>query len=139
MEEAGEKAEAPEGVEAIGALQGEPPSGSVDEGAEVDNFDPKIDIPSMVDLREKEAVISLVLKLIPDVPVWHLESMLSGMIREFDGGKGTAWVPLGNAMSKVLQDVQKNDASAGVENLQMPGNVLGAFWAVKKSSIYLPF
>ena len=120
MEEAGEEAEAPaKGVEAIGALQGELLSGSVDEGAGVDNFDPKIDIPSMVDLREKEAVISLVLKLIPDVPVWHLESMLAGMIREFDGGKGTAWVPLGNAMSKVLQDVQKNDASAGVENLQI--------------------
>ena len=120
MEEAGERAEAPaKGVEAIGALQGELLSGSVDEGAGVDNLDPKIDIPSMVDLREKEAVISLVLKLIPDVPVWHLESMLSGMILHFDGGKGTAWVPLGNAMSKVLQDVQKNDASAGDENLQI--------------------
>ena len=94
MEEAGERAEAPaKGVEAIGALQGELLSGSVDEGAGVNNFDPKIDIPSMVDLREKEAVISLVLKLIPDVPVWHLESMLAGMIREFDGGKGTAPQP----------------------------------------------
>ena len=120
MEEAGARADAPaKGVEAIGVLQGELLSGSVDEGAGVDNFDPKIDIPSMVDLREKEAVISLVLKLFPDVPVWHLESMLLGMIREFDGGKGTAWVPLGNAMSKVLQDVQKNDASAGDENLQI--------------------
>ena len=59
MEEAGEKAEAPaKGVEAIGALQGELPSGSVDEGAGVDNFDPRIDIPLMVDLREKEAVRS---------------------------------------------------------------------------------
>ena len=67
MEEAGEKAEAPaKGVEAIGALQGEPPSGSVDEGAEVDNFDLKIDIPSKVDMKDKEAVISLVLKLIPE-------------------------------------------------------------------------
>ena len=66
MEGAGEGAEAPTGVEANGALQGELPSGSVDEGAEVDNFDLKIDIPSMVDLREKKAVISLVLKLVPD-------------------------------------------------------------------------
>jgi hypothetical protein len=73
----------------------------------------------MVDLREKEAVISLVLKLIPDVPVWHLESVLSSMILHFDGGKGTAWGPLGNAMSKVLQDVQKNGAGAGDENIQM--------------------
>jgi hypothetical protein len=91
----------------------------VDEGAEVDNFDLKIDIPSKVDMKDKEAVISLVLKLIPEVPVWHLESMLSSMILHFDGGKGTAWGPLGNAMSKVLQDVQKNGAGAGDENLQM--------------------
>jgi hypothetical protein len=73
MEGAGERAEAALArVEAKGALQGELPSGSVDEGAEVDNFGLKIDIPSMVDLREREAVVSLVLKLIPDVPVWHL-------------------------------------------------------------------
>jgi hypothetical protein len=75
MEGAGEGAEAPTGGEANGALQGELPSGSVDEGAGVDNFDLKIDIPSMVDMKDKEAVISLVLKLIPDVPVWQLEIM----------------------------------------------------------------
>jgi hypothetical protein len=69
MEGAVEGAEAPTGGEANGALQGELPSGSVGEGAGVDNFDLKIDIPSMVDMKDKEAVISLVLKLIPDVPV----------------------------------------------------------------------
>ena len=133
MEGAGARAEAPKGVEAIGALQGEPPSGSVDEGAEVDNFDLKIDIPSKVDMKDREAVISLVLKLIPEVPVWHLESMLSSMILHFDGGKGTAWGPLGNAMSKVLQDVQKNGASAGDENLQM--FVAGVDEASKKQAL----
>jgi hypothetical protein len=45
--------------------------------------------------------------------------MLSGMILHFNGGKGAAWVHLGNAMSKVLQGVQKNGASAGEKNLQM--------------------
>jgi hypothetical protein len=100
-------------------VNGELPSDSVGEGAGVDNFEPKIAIPTVVDLREKKAVISLVLKLIPDVPVWYLEIMLSGMVLHFNGGTGTDWVPLGNAMSKVLQGVQENGANAGEKNLQM--------------------
>ena len=60
MEGAVEGAEAPTGAEAIGALHGELPSGSVGEGVGVDNFEPKIVIPTLVDLREKKAVISLV-------------------------------------------------------------------------------
>jgi hypothetical protein len=123
MEGAVEGAEAPTGAEAIGALHGELPSGSVGEGVGVDNFEPKIVIPTMVGGFEGEEgsdqLISLVLKLIPDVPVWQLEIVLSGMVLHFNGGTGTAWVPLDNAMSKVLQGVQKNGVSAGEKNLQM--------------------
>jgi hypothetical protein len=118
MEGAVEGAEAPTGAEAIGALHGELPSGSVGEGDGVDNFGPKIDIPTVVNMKDKKAVTSLVFELIPDVPVWQLEFMLSGMVLHFNGGTGTAWAPLGNAMSKVLQGVQKQGVSAGEKNVQ---------------------
>jgi hypothetical protein len=51
-------------------------------------------------------VISLVLKLVPDILKWQLDLVLSGMVREFHGGTGTAWVPMGHALSKVLQGVK---------------------------------
>ena len=51
--------------------------------------------------------------------MWQLEIVLSSMVLHFNGGTGTAWVPLDNAMTKVLQGVQKNGVSAGEKNLQM--------------------
>jgi hypothetical protein len=52
-------------------------------------------------------VISLVLKLVPDIPKWQLNLVLLGMVREFHGGTGAAWVTMGYALSKVLQGMKK--------------------------------
>jgi hypothetical protein len=40
------------------------------------------------------------------------------MIREFHGGSGAAWVPMGSALSKILQGIKNEGVAAGDESLQ---------------------
>jgi hypothetical protein len=56
------------------------------EGVGVKDSDLKTTIPKCVNMKDMDGVlVSLVLKLVPAIPKWQLEFMLTGVVREFHG------------------------------------------------------
>jgi hypothetical protein len=71
------------------------------------------DIPKMIDLRDMDGASSLVVELLPCLTKTEVEIALRLMIRGFDDGTGTDWVPMGNALREVLRFLKAGRLTAG--------------------------
>jgi hypothetical protein len=83
---------------------------SAEENTGVEEYilDPEEDIPEMIDLRDMDGTSSLVVELFPSLTKIEVEIALGLMIRGFYDGAGTDWVPMGNALRKVLRFLRAN-------------------------------